>query len=158
MPALTSSAQAFNGDTSVVDSTQRHAYGTRAKDANSNEYVYLKGITSTAAGSWVTFNPSTGVTALLAGNAVGLVAIAMAAVDANTKFGWYQIYGAYASSASDTVAGASLALYIDGTSGRVDDDDVAGDVVVGAFSTAADTTNVLPVYISYPFVTNIAID
>lgn len=151
MATLSGYPQTFAGDTSIVDTTATAPFGTRAIDTAGNEYVYLKGVASTAAGSWVTFNPSTGVTALLAANAVGPVAIAMAAVTANTSYGWYMVKGTYATAASDTVAGAS-GLYIDGTAGRVDDAGVAGDCVFGAFSTAADSTNKLPVSIYYPFV------
>jgi hypothetical protein len=157
MANLTGSFNVPHSDTSIVDSSQQIPLGTRVRDTAGNEYVYLKGVTSTAAGSWVTYNSATYATTLLAADAVGPVAIAMAAVDANTKFGWYQVFGNNSIAKSDTVAGAG-ALYIDGTAGRVDDADVAGDVVIGAYSTAADTSNVLPVFISYPHVSNIAID
>lgn len=144
--------QIFQGDTLTFGTTQLFELGSRAVDANGNEYIYLKGVASTAAGSWVTYNPSTGVTALLAADAMGPVAIAQSACVAN-NYGWYIVKGTYATSASDTVSGAGV-LYIDGTAGRVDDAGVAGDFVFGAYSTAADTTNVLPVSIQYPFVSN----
>jgi len=51
MADLTGRVQIFSGDTSVVDTTLKHALGTRAFDANANEYIYLKGVASTAAGS-----------------------------------------------------------------------------------------------------------
>lgn len=140
-------------DPTIIDTTASQTFGMQGTDESGYRYIYLKGITSTAAGSWVTYVASTGVTALLAADAVGPVAIAMAATNANTKFGWYMIAGSYASSASDTVAGAN-GLFIDGTAGRVDDASVAGDMVYGAVATAADAANVLPVTIMYPYVTN----
>jgi hypothetical protein len=139
-----------------VHSTKKYRLGTRKRDVAGNEYIYLKGVTSNAAGKWVSFT-SAYTAVLLAADAVGSVAVSMAAFDAATEYGWAQIYGANTISSSDTVAGAG-ALYIDGTAGRVDDADVAGDSVHGAFSTAADTSNVLPVWLNYPFVTNIAHD
>jgi hypothetical protein len=90
-------------------------------------FIYLKGLASTAQGSWVTFDRQTGVTALLAANAINPVAVAMSACLAN-QFGWYQIVG--------TVPGLVLTGYVDNalvyatsTAGSVDDAVVAGDRV-----------------------------
>ena len=81
----------------------------------------------------------------------------MAAFDATTEYGWAQIYGPNTVAKTDTVA-ADKALYIDGTTGRADDADVAGDAIHGAFSMTADTSNVATVYLTYPFVSDIAFD
>lgn len=116
-------------------------------------FMYVKGITSGAAGAWVTYNRSTGVTALLAANAKGPVGIMMAALDAATKFGWIQVKGINAIASTDTIA-ADAPLYIDGTAGRADDAVVSGDLIANAFSVTADTTNVATVQIYYPFVTD----
>lgn len=156
MANLTGGAQTFHGDTSVVDSSQQVTLGTRARDEQGNEYIYLKGVGSTTAGSWVTFDEDY-ATALLTGNAVGPVAIAMAAVDATSEFGWYQVFGVNTIAKTDTVA-ADAQLYIDGTDGRADDADVAGDAIIGAISRTADTSNVATVWISYPYVCDSAID
>ena len=135
-----------------IDTAQTFPFGTRFEAAD-GAYVYVKGITSGAVGAWATFHPVTGVTALLTADAVGNVGIMLSILDANTKFGWLQVKGYVVTSKSDTVAGAG-ALYIDGTAGRVDDAVVVGDLVHNAFSTAADTANILPVYINNPYVTN----
>lgn len=155
MAALTGWAGSFHADTSIVDDSAQVTVGTRALDASGNEYVYLLGVASTGAGSWVTFNESY-ATALLTANAVGPVAIAMAAIVAG-KYGWYQRYGVNTVAKTDTVA-ADLQLYIDGTDGRADDADVAGDAIINAISMTADTSNVATVFIAYPCVTNVAID
>ena len=67
-------------DTSTV---KNHPLGTivRAVDPTygEGEFIYLQGIGSTVVGSWVTYNVSPGVTALLAPNAIGPVAVAMSA-------------------------------------------------------------------------------
>lgn len=156
MANLTGPAQSFSGDTSIVDSSQQVALGTRAWDSSGNEYIYLKGVGSTAAGSWVTFDENY-ATALLTADAVGPVAIAMAAIDSTSEFGWYQRYGVNTIAATDTIA-ADAQLFIDGTDGRADDADVAGDAIIGAVSRTADTSNVATVWIQYPVVINVAID
>lgn len=139
--------------TSVINTTKRYRLGTRKTDVNSNQFVYMKGVASLAAGSWVSYDENFAPT-LLAGNAVGPVAISMAANTSATNYSWFQIYGNNTIAASDTTA-ADKALFIDGTAGRVDDAVVTGDLVVGAVSTAADTANVLPVFITYPYVTDV---
>lgn len=141
------------GSITAVDSSKTDVLGQRRKDEVGNEYIYLAGAASTAAGKWVTFDESFATT-LLTANAVGPVAIAMSAVDSTSKYGWYQIYGVNTIASTDTVA-ADKQLYIDGTAGRADDANVAGDLILGAYSLTADTTNVATVHISYPTVTDV---
>lgn len=123
-------------DTSTI---ARHALGTivRAKDPSygAGEFIYLKGVASTAIGSWVTYNMDDGGTALLAANAIGPVAIAMSANLAN-QYGWYQIQG--------KAVGLCLAGFLDNanvyataTAGSVDDAVVAGDRVKNATGASA---------------------
>ena len=152
MAQLTGNPGIVNSDTSVVDTTQRHTLGTRAWDKDGNEYVYLQGVVSTVAGDWVVFDESYATTRLIA-NEVGPVAIAMVDVDATTEYGWYQVYGKNTIARTDTVA-ADAGVFIDATTGRVDDAGVAGDWVSGAATMTADTVNVATVWISYPFVYN----
>ena len=152
MANLTGGAQSFHGDTADIDTSALVAVGTRARDAAGNEYIYLKGVASVGAGSWVTFNESY-ATALLTANAVGPVAIAMAAIVAN-NWGWFQIYGVNTIAKTDTTS-ADLQLFIDGTDGRADDAVVSGDMIVGAQSQTADSSNVATVSIQYPHVNNI---
>lgn len=153
MATLTGPAQIFSGDTSALDTTATgiNTLGSRARDAAGNEYVYLLGVASTGAGSWVSYDENYATTLLVA-NAAGPVAIAMAATVAAT-YGWYQIYGKNTVAKTDTVA-ADAALFIDGTAGRVDDLGVIGDWISGAWSSTADVANVATVYISYPGVYN----
>lgn len=145
---------AFNTD---VHAEIKFRLGTRVKDKQGNEFIYLKGVTSTAAGSWVSFDEAH-VSTLLAANAVGRVAVAQAAVDANTKYGWYQIYG--------KASGKVLALFADNgkifataTAGSVDDAVVSGDLVVGAIGRSAidggAATGQAYVELSYPFATDV---
>jgi hypothetical protein len=99
------------------------------------EFIYLQGVASTAVGTWVTYNMDDGSTARLAANAIGPVAVAMAATVAST-YGWYQISG--------KAVGLALAGYVDNalvyataTAGSVDDAVVAGDRVKNALGASA---------------------
>jgi hypothetical protein len=84
---------------SQVDTVQKHRLGRREKFRHptygEGEFIYLPGAASTAAGDAVTYNGSTFATTRAAAGA-GIpwtVAFATAAVDATTKWGWYQISG-----------------------------------------------------------------
>jgi hypothetical protein len=121
-----------------------------------NEYIYLKGGTNVAVGSWVTFDENHAPT-LVTTTAVGFVAISMAANTLTTTYSWYQVYGVNTVAKTDTVA-ADKPLYIDGTAGRADDAVVNGDLIYGAISETSDTSNVATVRISYPFTTGITVE
>lgn len=159
MAQLTGRAQIFSGDTSIVDTTLNHPLGTRAFDADGNEYIYLQGVASTVAGTWVSFDENN-VTTRLAADAVGRVAVAKAAIVASS-YGWYQIYGncqdALAISGGD--AAADAAVYATSTAGQVDDVAVIGDLVKGAiFRTqegeADSGEGYCDVELNYPYVDN----
>lgn len=127
-----------------VDTTARFPLGTRVKvkDVGSTQYgdgelIYLTGVTSTARGSVVSITDAYGTT-LIAARVAGAAGLALAAVDATTKYGWYQVLG-QGVAACDTVA-ANAACYIDGTAGRIDDAGVAGDQVVGMRTVTSDDT------------------
>lgn len=134
-----------------IDTVQRNPLGATVTTENGNEYIYLAGVASCLALDAVSFNATTYVAVRLAADAVGRVAIAQAAILA-ANWGWFLVKG-FGTVNSDTVAGAG-GLFIDGTTGRVDDASVAGDMIYGMVSTAADTANVLPVQLCYPYVTN----
>jgi hypothetical protein len=138
---------------SDIHATKKFRLGTEKTDVDGKVYIYLKGVASTAAGSWVTFDENFATT-LLAANAVGPVAISMAANTSATNYSWYQVKGINAIASTDTVA-ADKALYIDGTAGRADDAVVSGDLIVGAASMAADSSNVCTVMLNRPFVTDV---
>lgn len=141
-----------------AETTQNHPLGkiVRAKDPTygEGEFIYLKGVTSTIVGSWVTYNMDDGTTTLLVGNAIGPVAVAMSACDASTKYGWYQIQGKAIGYAADVADNGKV--YIDTVAGRCDDAVVAGDKVHNAkWASAEDTaTNLAEVEIARPFCTD----
>lgn len=143
-----------------VHATQKYRLGTRKRGVNGNEYVYLKGVTNCADGSWVTI--AAGYTAVLAvANAQGMVAVANAAIDASTKYGWFTIWGvedALCLTSFDGTNGAGT--YLTSTDGSVDDTDVGGDAVYGAIGlTDRDTTTGMSSFsLSYPYVLDLAAD
>ena len=157
MATLTGYQQINAGGTTEVDTTQKHVLGSRAFDPAGNEYIYMQGVAAVAAGSWVTFDEAH-VTALAVADAQGRVAVAMAAIDATTDFGWFQIYG------KNTIALALAAfadngfIYLTATAGSVDDLVVAADKVVGAFGRSAVAGGMITCELNYPQVFNEPID
>jgi hypothetical protein len=96
-----------------VDATQKHALGTvrvfKHPTYGDGEFIYLKGVTSTAAGDAVSYNTASWTTTRAAAGA-GIpwtIAFATAAVDATTKFGWYQISGIAVGNKTKTVSMAA---------------------------------------------------
>lgn len=116
----------------VALGTRLHAYDPVYGDG---EFIYLKGVASTVAGSWVTFFQDDNSTVLLAANAIGPVAIAMSANVAN-QYGWYQIYGKAVGLALTGYLDNAL-VYATATAGSVDDAVVAGDRVKAALGASA---------------------
>lgn len=102
------------------------------------EFIYLKGVASTAVGSWVTYTASDYATALLAANAIAPVAVAMSANVAD-QYGWYQISGKAVGKALTGYVDNAL-VYATATAGSVDDAVVAGDrVKLARGASAVDT-------------------
>lgn len=153
MAALTGPNSVFVGDTTNVDSSALNTVGSKAFDLSGNEYLYLKGIGSTIAGSWVTYDEA-GVTALLAANALGPVAIAAAAIVAN-KYGWYGIRGNFTADIAANCAD-NARLGREGADGVAGDGRAAGDEIIGAISRGATSGAALAsVQIWYPTVNDI---
>lgn len=150
----------------ATETTAKLPLGTRirAEDKASTaygigEFIYLKGVASTAVGSAVVYNQDDHTTALLAANAIGPVAFAMSANVAN-QYGWYQIYG--------KAVGKVLASFADNancygtsTAGSIDDAVVAGDRVQnckGASAIDTPSTGLAELEIQYPFVNDALAD
>ena len=146
-----------------ISTTQRHPLGTivQAHDQDDSygagEFVYLAGVASTAVGSWVHYNMDDGSTALTVADAVGPVAVAMAATVAST-YGWYQINGKAVGKALASYADEG-AVYLTATAGSVDDAVVDGDLVhlaKGASAIDGPGTGLADFEIHRPYTDNIA--
>ena len=138
----------------ATDTKQNHPLGTRvtAKDATYGvgEFIYLLGVASTVAGSWVTYEQDNGATALLAANAIGPVAVAMSA-NVASQYGWYQIYGKCPSAAVLAGFVDNANCYATATAGSVDDAVVAGDRVKNARGASAISGGFAEMELWYPF-------
>lgn len=156
-----------------VDSTQRNPIGLEAVFSDGNHYVYLPGVASTVAGSWVIVNHATGIAAasteLLTVTGSGPVAIATAATIANT-WGWYLVKGYYSGAhagSNGTIisgGGALQAEVASGGTGRVvlGISTGAASYIYGAFSYSAQPdsdsaasgtpgADQIVVYVVYPY-------
>lgn len=129
-------------DLYAVDTTQKFNLNTIVRGQSQNygdaEFIYLKGVASTAEGSAVLYDEA-GVTSLLAANDKGPVAIALAAVTAATSFGWYQILG----KAAVKCAASSLDngwLGREGADGQLGDGKATGDQIYGMIARSATDT------------------
>lgn len=102
----------------TIDTVQRCPLGTVLQFWDKNylqgEFIYLKGVASTAAGDAVTYAASGLTTRAAAGASVPLpVAFATAAVVTTTNYGWYQIGGYAVANKTKTVslaAGVGVAI------------------------------------------------
>ena len=123
----------------------------------SGEFIFLKGLDATAVGSWVTYNLDDGSTTLLAANAIGPVAIAMAATLTGYS-GWYQISGKGVGKVLASYADNGL-VWATATAGSVDDAVADGDMVhlaKGASAIGTPSAGLAEFEISRPYVDDIA--
>lgn len=114
-----------------VDGAQKYPLGTTATDAAQNTYIYLKGVTSCADGLVVVYQPGVWTAVLIATTVKGCVAIATAAVDAATEYGWFLIIGSDVITVR-TAATSNTALFAGGVSGYVSTTAVKGDQIMNA--------------------------
>lgn len=122
------------------------------------EFIYLKGVASTAASDWVGYSPTLGTSVRAVANGTYPLAIAMAACDTTTKSGWYQISGVAVGRGLTSITHTSGFLALTGTAGSVDDASVIGDHIFNARKTT--TVHVVGTftdtyYLARPFTTNI---
>lgn len=125
----------------VTDTVQNHPLGARvfANDPTYGgaEFVYLKGVASTAVGNVVIYDQYAGTTTRAVAGSRGPVAVAMSANVAN-QYGWYQVSGS-AVVTCGTVA-ANTMQYVTATAGTTDDAVVSGDKIDGFVSRTANGT------------------
>lgn len=136
-----------------TSTTKNHEIGkrVRARDVGTTaygeaEFIYLKGVASTAVGSLVMYDHD-GATTLTVARIKGPVAVAMSA-NVASGFGWYQIQGRAVVKCA-TVA-ANTIMYVTASAGVVDDAVVTGDIVYGARISTADDTGLCQANIMYP--------
>ena len=160
--SITSPVLASVGSLGTFDSSARMPVGTIVQGVddlgNSAEFIYLKGVASTIAGSVVTYSRLDNTTTLLVADACGPVAVAMSANNLATTFGWYCIKGYVL---ADVVANSAAAaagqpgIGRETTNGKVGDGRAAGDEINNCFQRVATTAAALAyIEIDHPFVNN----
>ncbi len=140
------------GRTGEVHDTAKNALGTVAVGTDGNTYIYLSGVASVIAGSWVTYDEAYAILGLdsdVAASLVGNVAVATAAIVAN-KYGWFCIEGSIAAGAL-TVADNGK-VFATSTVFMCDDAAVTGNQVHGAVWRSADSSSLATVQLRRPFI------
>lgn len=127
-----------------TSTTQNHTLGKiiRAEDKDTTaygagEFIYLKGVASTAIGEPVIYDLDAGTTTRAVAGSRGNIAFAMSA-NVASQYGWYQISGNCVVKTGTVAAGALP--YLTATAGTLDDAVVSGDKIDNAkFITANGT-------------------
>lgn len=120
--------------------------------SDGNTYIYLKGVASAIAGSWVAYDElavTAGLDTDVAATIVSAVAIASGAIVAN-KFGWFGVDGSFSAGAAATVAD-NAKVFATSTVFICDDASVAGSQIVPAVWRSVDTTGLATVEIHFPY-------
>jgi hypothetical protein len=135
----------------VTDTTQNHPLGTIVRGFDPTygaaEFIYLKGVASTAVGSIATYNTTSFQTALapVGTNKPQPVAIAMSA-NVASQYGWYQIAGIAVCKKTCTVSLAANAaigvLTVGLVAGTGSGKEVEGALVAAVASATAGRTTV----------------
>ena len=116
-----------------VHDTQKNDLGAIRKHSDGNSYIYLKGVTSCVDGSTVVFQPGVWTAILAATGVKGSVAIATAAVDAATEYGWFTYIGQDVGISRSAVT-SNTALFAGGVSGALSSTAVKGDQIMNAYA------------------------
>jgi len=128
-------AQAIN----QKSTTQNQPLGTIIKAADptygEGEFIYLKGVASTAVGSWVGYSPALGTSVLAVANGNYPLAVSMSTNTTTTSYGWYQINGVAQALGLTSITHSTGFLWLTATAGSVDDASVIGDSVLNARKT-----------------------
>ncbi len=139
----------------ATSTTQQHDLGeiVTCKDVGTTargfgKFIYLKGVTSTVAGDGVVYDESTWLTTRTVAASKGPFAVSQSANAATTSYGWYQIEGT-AVVVSGTVSD-NAAVYTTATDGSMDDTQVDGQQVIGAFFRSADDTGFATIGLNRP--------
>lgn len=123
----------------ATSTVQNHPIGTRVKAIDptfgEGEFIYLKGLASTAVGEVVIYDTYANTTKRGVAGDRGMAAVAMSANVAN-QYGWYQIAGSAVVKVAAAFA-ANANVYWTATAGTPDDAVVAGDKIDGIRSKTA---------------------
>ena len=135
----TDSKIGYGASLTATDSPQKYPAGTVVVGYDDafgyGEFVYLKGVASTAVGSVVRYDEA-GVTTLTVAGSRGNCAVALSANTSTSAWGWYQVRGLAVVKAGTVVA--DKPAYATASGGVIDDAVVAGDMITGITTMTAD--------------------
>lgn len=136
-----------------VSTSDKEGVGTRRREGD-KEYIFLKGVASTVAGSVAAFDKSYATALLPAATSVVTgrrIGVAQAAIVAS-RWGWYQIAGPAASVAcGGTCAAAGTPFNSKSTAGRLSTVDSGNDRIQGIEITVSAASNKCSVMLNYPY-------
>lgn len=115
-----------------VHTSRMNELGAVRRFSDGNAYIYLKGVTNCFDGATVVYQPGVWTAVLAATTVKGSVAIAQAAIDAATKFGWFLHIGSDVITVR-TACTSNTALFLGGVAGYVDIAAVKGDQIIGMY-------------------------
>jgi len=125
-----------------TSTTQMYALGKRIRASHATygegEFIYCKGVASTAIGDAVVYDNYNGATVRTVAASRGPLGIAMSA-NVASQYGWYQIQGLAVCTVAASFA-ADKPCFSTSTAGTLDDAVVTGDKVDGAVSQTAIAT------------------
>jgi hypothetical protein len=104
-------------------------------DYGVGEFVYAKGVASTAVGSAALIDANGFTTSLATADDTGMIGCSMSANVAN-QYGWYQVSGLGVVKGLASLAD-NKACFLTSTAGSVDDAEVAGDLIYGMTTASA---------------------
>lgn len=127
------------GEPGEVHATQLNTVGVTREFSN-GWYIYLAGVANMVAGNFVCYKPGVYTTALLTTAMRGDVAIATAAVDATTKWGWFGYIGSFTATCLSATL-SNVPIYATATAGSAEDVLTKNEQIEGAFATGAPVTS-----------------
>lgn len=136
-----------------VHSSRKHILGTHRRDqATGNIFIYLQGVGSTVAGDVVAYDEEYATTRLLQAT-IGGVAVAKAAVDSTSEYGWYQIFGKCTSvKVAASFAADQAGVYATSTAGTVDDSGAgAEEFIYGMLGRSAISSGTATMQLNFPW-------
>lgn len=140
---------AFNDVRSTTK--KRFRLGQRQFDVAKNEYIFMAGAASTAAGDWVTYDENFATTRLSTLANPGPVAVATEAVGAD-GWTWYQVYGSV-SATVNTISDNSPA-YVSATAGTISGTASVNGQVTNVSSRSASSGGSATFWLQYPYYGN----
>ena len=133
---------------SQVDNKAVATFGTTREDGRGNEYIYLPGAASLAAGDFVVYNPTTFAITRAVAASRGPGGFAGGAPTAQ-QCGWFQIRGYNPGATANGAIAANAAVGVSATPGSIGPS-AAAQKIENVFATGALAAGKAPIFIAAP--------